>query len=170
VSRRFFTTCCVIVDAPCLVWPEQVREERAQHALVVDAAVLPEVRVLGDDERVDQPLGQVVVRDHRAALGVELAEQLVAVRAARDDARDLLRLVVAQRVHGRQARVARVDPEGQRDGDRSDGGEREAEQRAPLEESLHAGPRAPCALLGLLAERGFHRSSVPGASGGPAQG
>ena len=69
VSRKFFTTCCVIVDAPCLVWPARRFAKNArEHAAVVDAAVRPEVVVLGRDERIDDDRRDLVVRHERAAL------------------------------------------------------------------------------------------------------
>ena len=82
----------------------EVREERAHHARVVDAAVGPELGVLGRDERVDHDRRDLVVGDERAALGAELADPLV-VRV--EDRRDLLGVVVAE-LRGSRAGSDRV--------------------------------------------------------------
>ena len=69
VSRKVFTTCCVIVDAPCFVLPARRFVKNARNMPpVVDAAVGPELVVLGGDERVDDDRRDLVVRHERAAL------------------------------------------------------------------------------------------------------
>ncbi len=84
---------------------QHVLDERAHHAAIVDAVVVEELGVLGGDHRLDQDLRDLVVRDHRALLGAELADhRAVAVH----DPRDLLRVIVAERLQRRQLRVAAV--------------------------------------------------------------
>ena len=78
---------------------KEVRQERARHALRVDAAVAVEVGVLGGEKREPHVLRDAFERDQVAALDVELADQRAVVRI--DAGRDR-RLVVQDLVDRRQ--------------------------------------------------------------------
>ncbi len=61
VSRKFFATCCVIVEAP---WGRRagavilrVQQTGARHACEIETAMLVEVLVLGREEGVDHRFG-----------------------------------------------------------------------------------------------------------------
>ena len=97
----------------------QVRDERAHHADVVDAAVGPELVVLGRDERVDHDRRNLVVRNERAALVKQLADAAIVGVEDRDD---LLGVVIAELLEVRQLRIAAVEPEHERDGRARDRG------------------------------------------------
>ena len=77
VSSMLFTSCCVIVLAPCVISPpaEQVRPGGAHDRHVVDARVLEEGLVLGGDEGLHDVGRQLVEVDQPAALLVELADR-----------------------------------------------------------------------------------------------
>ncbi len=116
-----------------LVGREQL-PDRAAHALVVDATVLVEPRVLDRDEGILQPFGHFLDL-HRVAPG--LAEQTDQTAVARIDVERFLQFDIAQALHVWQFGRDR----GVEDGEREAAHEQtdEAQQERPAQKTANAG-------------------------------
>ena len=102
-------TCIVIVPAPCWVPDVDVGQRGAQHAQIVDAAVLIEALVLGGEDRVLHDIRDFADRDDGAPLLAEFAEQDA---VGGEDAQRDLRLVVGEGVEGGKGRPEQRQDEG----------------------------------------------------------
>ena len=87
---------------------------------------------LGRDERVDHDRRNLVVRNERAAVLAERADQVV---VAIEDLRRLLEVVVLELLRIRQVRIAAVHPQHERDRGDPEHDAHERQDAAPLEQA-----------------------------------
>ena len=138
VSRKFFATCWVMVEAPCgrRLVPKfcSIEHAGARHAGEVDAAMLVEILVFGGEERVDHQLRHRLDRQIEPALLGVFGEQR-AVGGVH--ARHHRRLVILQLRIVRQ--VLRVMPDQPGDARRRRPGTRSFRRRTGSPETAPAG-------------------------------
>ncbi len=140
----------------CEVAGRYVRPDRARDALEVDAVVIPEVVIFDRQERVDERLRNLVVRDELAPFLGELAEQRAVCRVDSRHRRHRMR------IRAQVAKRRRVDREVRVEHARAERAERDPDERR---EAVQLGEPVREPAVGAI----FDRDASAGLGGGQLQ-